>query len=313
MSEPTERAERAADRRAASGSRSSTSPRPFRFGVVLISEGCSRADWVDKCRRAEDLGYDVVAAPDHLNLTSPFPSVVLAAEATRRVQVGTYVLNAAFHNPALLARDVSTLDRFVDGRLEVGLGTGYVEWEFERTAIPFGSPGSRVDRLEAVVRELDRPQADPERDGEDRPRMLVGGHGDRVLRLAAERAEVVSFVGAQYRAEHGRMVIATAEQMRERVAFTRAAAGPRAAELEFNILSKATVLTTDRAAAVPGLRRFGPHLSDEQILAAPTISVGTAAQIAEELQCDRELLGISYITVMEPALETFGKVIAELR
>lgn len=292
----------------------SPSPRPFRFGVVLISEGCSRADWVDKCRRAEDLGYDVVAAPDHLNLTSPFPSVMLAAEATtRRVQVGTYVLNAAFHNPALLARDVSTLDRFVDGRLEVGVGTGYVEWEFERTAIPFGSPGSRVDRLETVVRELDRPPADPERAGEDRPRMLVGGHGDRVLRLAAERADVVSFIAAQYRAEYGRMVIATAEQMRERVAFTRAAAGPRAAELEFNILSKATVLTEDRAAAVPALRRFGPHLADEQILAAPTISVGAVTQIAEELQCNRELLGISYVTVMEPALENFGKVIAALR
>jgi probable F420-dependent oxidoreductase len=292
---------------------SSTSLRPFRFGVVLISEGCSRADWMAKARRAEDLGYDVVSAPDHLNLTSPFPSVMLTAEATRRVQVGTYVLNASFHNPALLARDLRTLDDFVDGRLEVGLGTGYVEWEFERSAIPFGSPGSRVDQLDAVVRELDAPPEDPDQAGKARPRMLVGGHGDRVLRLAANRAEVVSLVGAQYRAEYGRMVIATAEQMRERVAYTRAAAGTRAAELEFNILSKATVLTEDRAAAVPPLRRFGPCLDDEQILAAPTISVGTATQIAEELQRDREVLGISYITVMEPALENFGKVIAELR
>ncbi len=292
---------------------SAPQPRPFRFGVVLISEGCTRAEWVAKCRRAEDLGYDVVSAPDHLNLTSPFPSVVLAAEATRHVQVGTYVLNAAFHNPALLARDVATLDRFVDGRLEVGLGTGYVAWEFERTGIPFGSPGSRVDRLEAAVHRLDDSPADPDRAGKARPRMLVGGHGDRVLRLAAERAEVVSFVGARYRAEHGRMVIATAEQMRERVAFTRAAAGARAADLELNILSKATVLTRDRAGAVPALRRFGPHLPDEQILAAPTISVGTAGQIAEELERDRQTLGISYITVMEHALEDFGRVIAELR
>ncbi len=284
----------------------SRSPRPFRFGVVLISEGCSRSEWTAKARRAEDLGYDIVSAPDHLNLASPFPSVVLAAEATQRVQVGTYVLNAAFHNPALLARDLRTLDDFVDGRLEVGLGTGYVEWEFDRTGITFGSPGSRVDRLEAVVQELDQ-------EGKSRPRMLVGGHGDRVLRLAAERAEVVSFVGARYRPEYGRMVIATFEQMLERVAFTMAAAGAQAADQELNILSKATVLTEDRAAAMPALRRFGPHLDDEQILGAPTISVGTAAQIAEELHRDRELLGISYITVMEAALESFGKVIAELR
>lgn len=287
------------------------SPRPFRFGVVLISEGCSRSEWVDRSRRAEDLGYDVVSAPDHLNLASPFPSVVLTAEATSRVQVGTYVLNAPFHNPAILARDIRTLDDFVDGRLEVGLGTGYVEWEFERSGIPFGTPGSRVDRLAAVVAELDAP-ADPPDPGKARPRMLLGGHGDRVLRLAAQRAEVVSFVGARYRAEHGRMVIATRDEMRERVAFTRAAAGAHATDLELNILSKATVLTEDPAGAVPALRRFGPHLDDGQILAAPTISVGTAAQIAEDLHRTREELGISYITVMQPAMEAFGEVIGQL-
>ncbi len=282
--------------------------RPFRFGVTLISEGCTRAEWMAKARRAEDLGYDIVSAPDHLNLASPFPSVVLAAEATRRVQVGTYVLNASFHNPVLLARDLRTLDDFVDGRLEVGLGTGYVAWEFDRSGIPFGTPGSRVDRLETLVHLLDEPT-----EGKSRPRMLVGGHGNRVLRLAAQRAEVVSFVGAQFLAEHGRMVIATFEQMLERVAFTRAAASAKAEELELNILSKCTILTSDRASALPALRRFGPHLDDEQILDAPTISVGTAAQIAEELRRVREVLGISYITVMEAALENFGKVIAELR
>jgi probable F420-dependent oxidoreductase len=280
-------------------------PRPFRFGVCLISEGCSRADWVSKCRRAEDLGFDVVSSPDHLNLTSPFPSVMLTAEATSRVQVGTYVLNASFHNPVLLARDLRTLDDFVDGRLEVGIGTGYVEWEFDRSGIPFGTPGRRVDRLETLVTELD--------EGKLRPRMLVGGHGDRVLRLAARHAEIVSFVGASYRAEYGRMAIATFDEMRERVAFTRAAAGANAADLELNILSKTTVITSDPAAAVPPLRRFGPHLPDEQILAAPTISVGTVAQIAEDLHRTREELGISYITVMEAALEPFGQVIAALR
>ena len=131
--------------------------RPFRFGVVLISEGCSREAWVAKSRRAEDLGYDVISAPDHLNLTSPFPSVVLTAENTTRPRVGTYVLNTAFHNHTLLARDLATLDQFTGGRLEIGLGTGYVEWEFTSTGVPFGSPGARVDRLESAVAMVIRP------------------------------------------------------------------------------------------------------------------------------------------------------------
>ncbi|WP_025359826.1 TIGR03621 family F420-dependent LLM class oxidoreductase [Kutzneria albida] len=293
-----------------------TSRAPLRFGVVLISEGCGRAEWVAKCRRAEELGYDVVAAPDHVNLTSPFPSVVLAAEATERPRIGTYVLNASFHNPRLLARDIATMDQFLDGRLEIGLGTGYVQWEFEDAGVPFGSPGSRVDRLEHAVVELDRLLTDPELPKSvqrPRPPLLVGGHGNRVLRLAAQRAEVVSFVGAQFDPKYGRMTIATAEQMRERVRFVRAAAGERADQLEFNVLSKATLLTKDRAAAVEQLRRFGPELSEEDLLGAPVIGVGTAADIAEKVRENNEVYGISYTTVMENAMESFGKVIELLR
>ena len=290
----------------------STSSRPFRFGVVLISEGCSRDEWVNKCRRAEALGYDVILAPDHLNLTSPFPSVVLAAEATQRPRVGTYVLNAGFHNSTLLARDIATLDQFVDGRLEVGLGTGYVEWEFTRAGLPFGTPGSRVDRLESAVAELDRLLADPEHAKpaqSPRPPLLVGGHGDRVLRLAARNAEIVSFVGAQFRAKHGRMVVATADEMVERVRFVREAAGQRADELEFNVLSKATVITDNPLSAVDQLRRFGPELDDRTLLDVPVIGVGTPRQIAEKLHRNRDVYGISYTTVMEQSMEAFGQVI----
>jgi len=289
-----------------------TSERPFRFGVVLISEGCSRSEWVNKCRRAEDLGYDVILAPDHLNLTSPFPSVVLAAEATQRPRVGTYVLNASFHNSALLARDIATLDQFVEGRLEVGLGTGYVEWEHTRAGVPFGSPGSRVDRLAETVTRLDQLLTDPDHAKpaqSPRPPLMVGGHGDRVLRLAARQAEIVSFVGAQFQARHGRMVVATAEQMAERVAFVRQAAGQRADQLEFNLLSKATIITAHPASAVDQLRRFGPELDDQQLLDIPVVGVGTVRQIAEKLHRTREVYGISYTTVNEQWMDAFGQVI----
>ncbi|MCP3800798.1 TIGR03621 family F420-dependent LLM class oxidoreductase [Allokutzneria sp. A3M-2-11 16] len=289
---------------------------PFRFGVVLVSEACSRAEWMAKCRRAEELGYDVVSACEHVNLPSPFPSVILAAEATERPRIGIYVLNTSFHNPTLLARDVVTVDQFVEGRLELGLGTGYVEWEFQKAGIPFGTPGSRVDRLETTIGELQRLLADPEHPKTVQrpyPPMLVGGHGNRVLRLAARNAEIVSFVGAQYRAEYGRMVIATAQEMVERSEFARAAAGARADEIEYNILSKATVITKDRRAALDQVRRFAPHLDDEQILAAPTLSIGTPEQIAEQLRENREVYGINYVTVMEPAMEAFGRVIEVMR
>jgi probable F420-dependent oxidoreductase len=287
------------------------SGRGFRFGVCLIDEEPSRQAWIDKCRRAEDLGYDVILAPDHLNLAAPMTSVLLAAEATRRPRVGTYVVNCSFTSPALLAREIATLDRFVEGRLDVGLGTGYVEWEFARAGVPFHPPRSRVDALERMTVALDSALRQEGSGVAQRPRppFLVGGHGDRVLRIAAAHADVISFVGAFYRAEYQRMILATREEMVGRTAFVRAAAGERADKLELNILSKTTLLSPGRESALSQVRRFGPHLSDEQILDSPAISVGSPAGIAEQHERNREELGITYITVMEAAMESFGTVI----
>ena len=291
-----------------------TPVRPFRFGVVLIATGCSRQEWVTKCRRAEDLGYDVIAAPDHIDLPSPFPSVVLAAEVTERPRIGVYVVNTGLHNPALLARDIATTDRFLDGRLEIGLGTGYVAADFARTGVPIGRPGDRVDKLERTIIELEQHLGWPDNRlvQSPRPPMLVGGHGDRVLGLAAEHASIVSFVGARLRPEHGRMCVVDAATLRERVEFVRAAAGPRADQLELNVLTKATLLTGDRRAGARELLKYGPGLSVDQLLELPTMLIGTAGDIAGQLLGHREDFGISYFTVLEAAMENFGRVIARL-
>lgn len=113
--------------------------REFRFGVNFLSPGTAD-EWAAKCRRAESLGYDVLLVPDHLELPAPFPSVLAAAQAAERPRVGTFVLNAAFWNPVLLARDVVSTAQLTGGRLELGLGTGYVRDEFEEAGIEFGTP-----------------------------------------------------------------------------------------------------------------------------------------------------------------------------
>mgnify|MGYP002654094217 CR=1 FL=1 len=99
-------------------------------------------------------GFDVIGVPDHLGMLAPFPAMMLAAEATERVRLNTFVLNAPFYSPALLARDLATVDQLSGGRLEIGLGAGYVKAEFDAAGIPFGRPGQRVDHLEEVVDHL---------------------------------------------------------------------------------------------------------------------------------------------------------------
>ncbi|MEV6879166.1 TIGR03621 family F420-dependent LLM class oxidoreductase [Amycolatopsis sp. NPDC051128] len=287
--------------------------RPFRFGVDLVVPR-SRAEWVEKCRKAEDLGYDVVGAADHLGMAPPFPALVLAAEATERVRLNTFVINACFHNPVLLARDVTGTDQFTGGRLELGLGAGYVEAEFRAAGIEWGTPGQRFARLEHAVTELKRRYADPEHKPEPvrkpGPPLLLGGRGDRVLKLAAEHADIVGFTGTAGAKTEGRMALANAAELTGRVEFARKALGDRDAEL--NLLVHVTRITGDRRAALDFVHRRVPDLGVDELAELPTVLVGSAEAVADQLLRTRETLGISYFTVIEDDLTRLAPVIERL-
>jgi alkanesulfonate monooxygenase SsuD/methylene tetrahydromethanopterin reductase-like flavin-dependent oxidoreductase (luciferase family) len=129
--------------------------RDFRFSFNIFGI-TTRQAFVDTCRAGEQHGYDAVFAADHLGLPAPFPLLVTAAEATERMRVGILVLNAAFWNPALLAREVATTDILTDGRLEVGLGAGHMKWEFEAAGLEWSPFAARAERLDRTVTELGR-------------------------------------------------------------------------------------------------------------------------------------------------------------
>ncbi|WP_280415931.1 TIGR03621 family F420-dependent LLM class oxidoreductase [Nocardia carnea] len=292
-----------------------SSPREFRFGVNMVVPD-SRDDWVRKCRRAEELGYDVIGVADHLGMAPPFPALVLAAENTERVHLNTFVLNAPFYNPALLARDIAGTDRFVEGRLELGLGAGYVRDEFETAGIPFGTGATRVAYLEQTVRTLRDLFADPGYEPQPMrpggPPLLIGGWGDRMLTLAARYASVVALTGAATTGA-GPLRPAGPAEIDERVRFVRAALGERAAEVELNILVQSVVPAAGRDEF---LDRFGSAVEPEVLAAVdelPTVLLGGPREIADRLRVNRDRFGFGYITVLEPDLETFAPVIAEFR
>ncbi|OON77329.1 LLM class F420-dependent oxidoreductase [Streptomyces tsukubensis] len=290
----------------------------FRFGVNMITPG-GADEWRAKCRRAEELGFDVILVADHLGMPSPFPALVAAAEATRRPRVGTFVLNAGFWNPALLAREVATTDALTGGRLELGLGTGYVRAEHDTAGLPWGSPGQRVDHLRHVVEELDRlfdsAEYRPRPVQRPRPPLLIGGNGNRVLGLAAERADTTAFTGARSVPgdKDGRLQHITPEELDERVAFHGGAAADRETPPELNLLVQLVAVTDDRRAGIQSFKEHLPDLGEEEILALPLLLVGTVREIADQVRAQRERYGFTYITVLEPYLEMFGAVIKELR
>ncbi|WP_089105468.1 TIGR03621 family F420-dependent LLM class oxidoreductase [Streptomyces hyaluromycini] len=281
-------------------------PRPFRFGVNLLTPA-SAGEWRAKCRRAEELGYDVLLVPDHLGMPAPFPALVAAAGATERPRLGTFVLNAAFWNPTLLAREVATTAALTGGRLELGLGTGYVRAEHDRAGLPFGSPGERVDHLRRTVEELSKSE------GCGVP-LLIGGNGDRMLRLTAEHADVAAFAGARLTPGNaaGRLEPVTAEELDERVArYARLEAG-REEPAERNLLIQIVAITDDPSSALGPLLERRPELTLEQALALPTVLVGTLEEVVRQVRGLRERYGFSYLTVLEPYMEAFAPAITEL-
>src|SRR5262245_62494294 len=125
--------------------------KPFRFGIN-IRDATSRAEWQDKARKVEALGYAVLLVPDHLAaMLATIPAVMSAADATKSLRIGTNVLNNDLRHPVLLAREAAAIDLLTDGRLELGLGAGYMKVEYDQAGLRFDRGGIRVERLAESV------------------------------------------------------------------------------------------------------------------------------------------------------------------
>jgi probable F420-dependent oxidoreductase len=307
--------------------------REFRFSTNVRAVA-SRSVFVRRCRRVEEQGYDVLFVPDHLGIPAPFSTVVAAAAATERLRVGTLVLNSEFWNPALLAREIATADLLTDGRLEIGLGSGHMKWEFDQAGITWRSFAERAQRLGTMIEELGRyftsafdrlpegvtPLQPMQRRGfgGSGPPLLVGGTGDRILELAAAHATTVGVAGVRQRPDEppGTFRLCTAAEADDRMRFVRERAGERSAELEWQLLAQAVVITGDRkAAASKLLDRFGASLemSLDEVLETPFVLIGTAEEMAEQLRAHRDRYGFSVVTVHEPDQDAFAPVIRHLR
>lgn len=289
--------------------------RPFRFGVCMTA-ATSRKELVEKYRKAEEIGYDVIGVTDHLGKWAPFSALMLAVEVTEQPRIATAVLNTCFYHPALLARDIAGLDQLSEGRLELGLGTGYAKAEFAAAGMAMPAPRERVDHLEGTVTQLRSLLADP--DHQPRlsqtpfPPLWLTGRGNRVLALAAREADIIGFTGFAPGDSSVMDNLETPDGIAERIGHLRRLLGTRIASVELNILVWRVIVTNERRATA---RRLGParNLGVEQLLNVPTVFIGTAQQIAEQLIEYRERFGLSYITVGEYNLDALAPVIELLR
>jgi probable F420-dependent oxidoreductase len=310
---------------------------PFRFGVQLYALSPDR--WEEEARRIEALGYSSALWPDHFGTQwDPTTAIAAVAAVTRELNVGTLVYDNDFRHPVVAAKAAATLQVLSRGRLEYGLGAGWKIEDYEEAGMPYDRPGVRIERMEEALQIMRSMWTKESTSFEGRhyriegvahateprlerpPRVLIGGGGPRLLKIAARHADIV---GINPRIPEGRVDASVAQDMTiervlEKVRWVREAAGEAGRaedEIELNSLVFAVAITEDPA----GIRAALAKNSDmpvDAISESPLFLTGSGQEICDRLEARREQTGISYVVIQAPTsqvLEEFAEhVVAPL-
>jgi probable F420-dependent oxidoreductase len=303
----------------------------FRFAVEA-HEPIGGKTWPDTAREMEDLGYSTLFVPDHFDEgLGPIAAMASAVTATTTLRVGALVLDCDFRHPAVLARELATIDHLSAGRVEVGLGAGWKRLDYDRSGITMDPPKIRVDRMiehTKVLRALfmDEPvtfagehyritdlPGTPRPFTAGGPPILIGGGARRVLGFAGATADIV---GVNASIHSGEIDTAAAhdampERIDEKVEWVRAGAGARFEDIELNAWLAVAEVTDDSAAMAEVLGNVF-EADPKDVLASPLTLVGSVSEIGERLQERRERWGYSYTVIPGDKAHAFAPVVAAL-
>ncbi|MDQ2679327.1 MAG: TIGR03621 family F420-dependent LLM class oxidoreductase [Actinomycetota bacterium] len=310
---------------------STPAPRPFRFTIQA-----SRLQHPDElrplARKAEDLGVSTLTMADHLDdQVAPIAGLMAVADATTTLRVGSLVFCNDYRHPVVLAKEAATIDVLSGGRLDFGIGAGWMTDDYAASGIAMDRPGVRIARLEEALEiitsmwtddvtnfdgthytvtglvGLPRPVQSP------RPPIVIGGGGPKVLALAGRHADIVglnpTLTAGVIDAAAGPS--ATAAATEEKIAIVRAAAGDRFEQIELQTRVHLAIVTDDRDAMFE-LFADGFGLTADEARHSPHALCGTVDQIVEDLEARRERFGISAIGLSASSLDDMAPVIARL-
>ncbi len=278
--------------------------------------------WTAELQRIEDLGFDSVAISEHLSggwSMDALATMAAGAMATSRLRLLSLVLANEFRHPVLLHRAAATIDVLSGGRLELGLGTGWLAADFAASGLPMAPIGTRIERLAealAVFKGLFGPEP-VTFDGQHyqlanlaglprpvqlpHPPILVGGGGPRLLRLAAREADIVGIHARLDPAgiDAGAAGDLAAEAVAEKIGWVRAElerVGRPASDVELQFSVYLTQLEDSKRSAAATRSSFAAALSADPRLVedSPAVLVGSVERCVELLQERRERFGLSY-------------------
>lgn len=308
--------------------------RPFRFGVQISS--LPAPGWQARVRRVEALGYSTLFCPDHFGPQwDPVALLAAAAAATTRLRVGSLVYDVDYRHPVVFAKAAATIHLLSGGRHEFGIGAGWMETDYREAGIAYDPPRVRIERLDEALQIIRSMWAQERTSFEgkhyriaeiaqaaklppgERPQILVGGGGRKVLSIAGRHADIV---GINPSLPEGKVTPHTAADLalarvREKVAWVREAAeraGRDPAGIELNSLVF-VVAMTDEPKGIRAALAKNTGMSEAEVADCPLFLTGPASEIRERLEKRREETGISYVVIQgdDPGrLEQFAEEVA---
>ena len=303
--------------------------KPFRFGVQ-ISNATGAAGWRDKAKKLEDLGYSTLFMPDNFgNELAPMPAIAMAAAHSTTLKIGALVFDNDYKHPAILAKESATIDLLSDGRLELGIGAGWMKTDYDALGLDYDPPAVRVDRFEEALHVIKQCFTGEQftyhgahyriTDYASFPKparpipILVGGGGKRVLSIAAREADIIGINPNLRAGEVG--IDATKDSLQgatdRKLEWVRDAAGPRLADIEIQMRFFITKVTDDRMALARAIAP-GFGVEPEEALESGATLVGSESEIIDQLHQRRERWNLSYGVVGDENIDEFAPIVAKL-
>jgi probable F420-dependent oxidoreductase len=251
-----------------------------------------------------------------------------AADATSKLRIGALVWDNDYKHPVVLAKELATMDLLSDGRLEIGIGAGWMATDYEQSGMVYDKPGVRIDRflegLEIIKRAMTGEKfsftgahykitdyiSAPLPVQRPCPPILIGGGGPRVLKLAAQLADIVGINPSMKDGVVNAETIThmTADAVAEKIKIVENTAGTRMQNIELNIRAFLVNICDSADEAINGTANMF-KVAPEMIANSPFALMGPPAKIAEDLLARRERWGLSYIIVGGEDVNSFAPVI----
>ena len=274
----------------------------------------------------------MLTMPDHFtDQLAPVPALMSVADATTKLRVGALVWDNDYKHPVVLAKELATMDMLSDGRLELGIGAGWMISDYEQSGIPYERAGLRIDRMiegidvmkgcfaQGAFSYAGKHYTITNYDGLPKPLqapcppILIGGGGKRVLTYAAQVADIIGINATMSAGAVGPEAISTmtAEAVDGKVDIIRDTAGDRFNHVEMNIRAFLVNITDDAAGAISRLAA-GMGVEESMVAETPFALMGPPSKLIEDLIARRERWGFSYVIVGGEDVEKFAPVVAAL-